>query len=198
MRVQPGPLLAGGEVDVGLAPSARGHSSSRPRSKPARAQPVLPGQVARVLDAHPPLLGQSTRNSPPNDQNAWPPSVASGSWSSRITRRPASASSAVATSPASPAPTTITSASIWLSNQAAGPRCSREARSSLVRSTWSRAGWAAGPTPSVDRVRQQAQPITLRELGPRPAAAPEAWSFLAAELPLLGTGRRGRGALVVS
>src|SRR3954464_2995464 len=49
---------------------------------------------------------------PPSDQNAWPPKEASGSWSSRITRRPASASSAVATRPASPAPTTMTSASI--------------------------------------------------------------------------------------
>src|SRR5205823_10171232 len=41
----------------------------------------------------------------------WPPSHGSGSWSSRITRRPASASSAVATSPARPPPTTITAAS---------------------------------------------------------------------------------------
>src|SRR3954447_16793486 len=56
--------------------------------------------------------GLSTNMSPPSDQNAWPPKLASGSWSSRITRRPASASSAVATSPASPAPTTRTSASI--------------------------------------------------------------------------------------
>src|SRR3954454_12672009 len=56
--------------------------------------------------------GLSTNISPTSDQNAWPPKVASGSWSSRITRRPASASSAVATRPASPAPTTTTSASI--------------------------------------------------------------------------------------
>src|SRR5215211_2589233 len=56
--------------------------------------------------------GLSTNITPPSDQNAWPPRLASGSWSSRITRRPASASSAVATRPASPAPTTITSASI--------------------------------------------------------------------------------------
>src|SRR4051794_41150008 len=56
--------------------------------------------------------GLSTNISPPSDQNAWPPRLASGSWSSRITRRPASASSAVATRPASPAPTTMTSASI--------------------------------------------------------------------------------------
>src|SRR4051794_22019113 len=57
--------------------------------------------------------GESTRNRPPNDQYAWPPSDASGSWSTRITRRPASASSAVATRPARPAPTTMTSASMF-------------------------------------------------------------------------------------
>src|SRR4051794_30797119 len=56
--------------------------------------------------------GLSTSISPPSDQNAWPPKLASGSWSRTITRRPASASSAVATRPASPAPTTMTSASI--------------------------------------------------------------------------------------
>src|SRR5215210_2501244 len=56
--------------------------------------------------------GLSTSISPPSDQNAWPPRLPSGSWSSRSTRRPASASSAVATRPASPAPTTMTSASI--------------------------------------------------------------------------------------
>ena len=49
------------------------------------------------------------RKSPPKDQKAWPPSEASGSWSTRTTRLPASASSAVATRPASPAPTTTTS-----------------------------------------------------------------------------------------
>ena len=76
--------------------------------------------------------GLATRNRPPNDQKAWPPRFDSGSWSSSSTRRPARASSAVAVSPASPAPTTIASASIWLSNQATGPRCSREVRSSLV------------------------------------------------------------------
>ena len=54
--------------------------------------------------------GLSTSISPPSDQNAWPPSDASGSWSTTMTLRPASASSAAATSPASPAPTTIASA----------------------------------------------------------------------------------------
>src|SRR6476469_1515404 len=54
--------------------------------------------------------GLSTRNRPPKDQNAWPPKEASGSWSTTITWRPASASSAVATRPARPAPITMTSA----------------------------------------------------------------------------------------
>src|SRR6476469_6165939 len=54
--------------------------------------------------------GLSTRNRPPKDQNAWPPKEAAGSWSTRITWRPASASSAVATRPARPAPITMTSA----------------------------------------------------------------------------------------
>src|SRR3954447_11383844 len=56
--------------------------------------------------------GLSTSISPPSDQNACPPKDASGSWSRRMTLRPASASSAVATRPASPAPTTMASASI--------------------------------------------------------------------------------------
>ena len=56
--------------------------------------------------------GEFTKNSPPNDHQAWPPSDCSGSWSSSSTRRPASAASAAAASPASPAPTTITSASM--------------------------------------------------------------------------------------
>jgi hypothetical protein len=53
-------------------------------------------------------------NKPPSDQNACPPKDTSGSWSSSITRFPASASSAHATSPASPAPTTMTSVSMAL------------------------------------------------------------------------------------
>src|SRR4051794_2893019 len=56
--------------------------------------------------------GLSTRNSPPRDQNAWPPRLCSGSCSTMTTRRPASASSAAATSPARPAPTTTASASV--------------------------------------------------------------------------------------
>jgi hypothetical protein len=67
--------------------------------------------------------GLATRNRPPNDQKAWPPRFDSGSWSSSSTRRPARASSAVAASPASPAPTTIASASIWSSNQATAAQC---------------------------------------------------------------------------
>src|SRR4051794_38115254 len=55
--------------------------------------------------------GLSTSISPPSDQNAWPPNEASGSWSRRMTLRPAPASSTVATRPASPAPMTMASVS---------------------------------------------------------------------------------------
>src|SRR3954468_10638607 len=56
--------------------------------------------------------GLSTRNSPPRDQNAWPPRLCSGSCSTTTTRRPASASSAAATSPARPPPTRTASVSV--------------------------------------------------------------------------------------
>jgi hypothetical protein len=53
--VQPRPLLAGGEVEVGLRPAPR------PRVLGAvelgAAHPVLLGELAGVLDAHAPLLG---------------------------------------------------------------------------------------------------------------------------------------------
>src|SRR4051794_38749301 len=55
--------------------------------------------------------GESTKNKPPNDHHAWPPRDCSPSCSTSRTRRPASASSAVAANPARPAPTTMTSAS---------------------------------------------------------------------------------------
>src|SRR3982074_3482025 len=55
--------------------------------------------------------GESTTNSPPNDQKAWPPRLCSPSWSTTMTRLPASAISVAATRPARPPPTTITSAS---------------------------------------------------------------------------------------
>src|SRR5580692_773907 len=91
----------------------RGHSSS------GRSKPAVPSQSCQASSRESwiPMRrcsGLSTKNSPPNDQNAWPPSEASGSWSSSSTLRPASHSSAVATSPARPAPTTITSALLWL------------------------------------------------------------------------------------
>src|SRR6478672_6252804 len=56
--------------------------------------------------------GVSTRKRPPRLQNACPPRDCSPSWSTRITRRPASATSAAAVSPARPWPTTMTSASM--------------------------------------------------------------------------------------
>src|SRR3954451_9352667 len=81
----------------------------------ARSKPAVPNQSCRASSSESwtrrrRCSGESTRNSPPKDHHACPPSDASGSWSTRITRLPASASSAVATRPASPAPTTTTSA----------------------------------------------------------------------------------------
>src|SRR4051812_20960667 len=77
--------------------------------------------------------GLSTNISPPSDQNACPPKLASGSWSSRMTRRPASASSAVAARPASPAPTTMTSASIRLDAEDLRERGAAHVELALVR-----------------------------------------------------------------
>ena len=55
LGVQPRALLAGGEVDVGLGPAARPLVLGT--VEPGRAEPVLPGQLARVVDPHPALLG---------------------------------------------------------------------------------------------------------------------------------------------
>ena len=108
--VEPLALLAGGELDVRLRPLARPRVLGRGRSRRSRASPGAQSSGESWIRTRR-CSGVSTRNRPPSDQNAWPPSEASGSWSSRITRRPALTSSAVATSPASPAPTTMTSAS---------------------------------------------------------------------------------------
>src|SRR5699024_3611544 len=56
--------------------------------------------------------GESTRNSPPKLHQAWPPRSCSPSRSSSSTRRPPSAISVADTSPARPAPTTITSVAV--------------------------------------------------------------------------------------
>ena len=88
----------------------RGHMSSA-RSKPAV---VIQSRWASSRESRMPsrrCSGVSTKNSPPSDQNACPPRLCSPSWSSTDTRRPASAASAAATSPARPEPTTMTSAS---------------------------------------------------------------------------------------
>ena len=72
--------------------------------------------------------GLSTKNRPPSDQKAWPPSEFSPSCSRMITRLPASPSSAAATSPARPPPTMIASAcsamSAPLNRSASNVRCS--------------------------------------------------------------------------
>src|ERR1700691_2241168 len=66
--------------------------------------------------------GLSTRNSPPNDQKAWPPRLCSPSWSTTMTRFPASAISVAATRPANPPPTTIASASSAMMSAPHSPR----------------------------------------------------------------------------
>jgi len=53
-RVQPRSLLSAGPVDVGLRPAARPLVLGP--VEPGRAQPVLPGELARVPDPHPALL----------------------------------------------------------------------------------------------------------------------------------------------
>src|SRR5665213_1762615 len=55
LSVQPGALLAGGEVDIGLGPAPRPRVLGPVES--CRAEPVLPGQLARVVDPHAALLG---------------------------------------------------------------------------------------------------------------------------------------------
>ena len=62
MPVQPGALLAGREVDVGLRPAARPLVLGPVEAR--RAQPVLPRELARVADAHPPLLGAVDEEEP--------------------------------------------------------------------------------------------------------------------------------------
>ena len=88
----------------------RGQWSSG-RSNPAVPIQSCSASSQRVVDAAAAAArASSTKNSPPNDQNAWPPSELR-LLVDQDHARPASASSAVAARPASPAPTTITSAS---------------------------------------------------------------------------------------
>jgi hypothetical protein len=78
------------------------------------AQPVLQRELDRVPDAEPPLLGAADEKQAPSDQNAWPPRLLRFSCSTTRTRHPAFTSSWMATRPARPAPTTITSGSSML------------------------------------------------------------------------------------
>src|SRR4051794_4574738 len=120
---------------------ARAHrcgQRSAGRSPSRRSKPAVPSQScqASAAPSRMPIRrcsGESTRKSPPNDQKAWPPRLASLSWSTRTTRRPASASSAVAARPARPAPTTIASASNGLLRGALDPERRGEGREGLLR-----------------------------------------------------------------
>ena len=113
MAVQPGPLLPRGELDVGARP-LRPPSASSSSSRSNAALPCQSFQASSKESLTPirRCSGLSTRNRPPNDQNACPPRLAAFSWSTSATFLPRLVSSWVATSPARPAPTTITSASI--------------------------------------------------------------------------------------
>src|SRR4051812_43485372 len=93
---------------------ARAHLLPQESSSSSRSNWALPCQSLQASsnESRTPsrrCSGVSTRNSPPNDQNAWPPRLAALSWSTRATRLPAVTSSWVAARPARPAPTTITS-----------------------------------------------------------------------------------------
>ena len=101
-RRQPRALLAGREVDVGFAPSAAA-SGPAGRSKPAVPSQSCHASSRESLIRIRRCSGLSTMKSPPRDQNACPPSEASGSCSTRITRLPASTSSAVGHEPGQPA-----------------------------------------------------------------------------------------------
>ena len=130
-RVQPGPLLRRGEVDVRLGPPVRpvvlAGGVIDPAVEAGAAEPVLPGQLAGVLDAQAPLLGRAHQEQAAEGPERLTAQVRLGLLVQQQYPPAASASSAVATRPASPAPTTITSLS-------AMPPCSLGPRVwSLVR-----------------------------------------------------------------
>ncbi len=62
--VQPGTLLAGREVDVRLGPLPRPDVLVVEAVEAGGSQPVLPRQLERVLDPHPPLLGRVDEEQP--------------------------------------------------------------------------------------------------------------------------------------
>ncbi len=62
LGVQPGPLLAGREVDVGLGPATR--PGVLLAVETGGALPVLEGELAAVLDPHPPLFGRVDEEQP--------------------------------------------------------------------------------------------------------------------------------------
>ena len=62
--VQPGALLAGGEVDVRLGPAPRPDVLVVEAVEAGGAQPVLPGELDGVLDPHPALLGRVDEEQP--------------------------------------------------------------------------------------------------------------------------------------
>ena len=99
MRVQPWPHLAGGEVDKGFGDLARPEILAAGRTAPSPSSPAsASARLSRMRMRR--CSGLSTKNRPPSDQKAWPPSEFSPSCSRMMTLLPASPSSAAATSPA--------------------------------------------------------------------------------------------------
>ena len=72
MLVQPGALLAGGEVDVRLGPAARPVVLLAVELRRCRASPAGRARGESLMPIRR-CSGVSTRNSPPSDQNACPP-----------------------------------------------------------------------------------------------------------------------------
>src|SRR3954467_6356214 len=155
---------------------------SRGQWSDARSKPAVPNQSCRASSRESctrsrRCSGESMRNRPPKLHQAWPPRDASGSCSRRMTRLPASASSAVATRPASPAPTTTTSVSLLLdalsvltgATLAGGPR-----RPPSPRRATRPARTGPPPDGPLERQHQAAQrPHDQQQRGPDPRGAAE-------------------------
>ena len=87
--VQVGALLAGGELDVRLRPLPRPVVLALPVELAEPSQSCSASSRESLIPSRR-CSGESTRKSPPSDQNACPPRLARFSWSSTSTRLPAS------------------------------------------------------------------------------------------------------------
>ena len=110
LLIQPGTLFARREVDIGLGPAAR--PKILVAVEAGRAEPVLPGEIAAVADAHAALLGRVDEEQSAERPERLAAEVLLAFLIEDDHPPAASASSAAATRPASPAPTTMASASM--------------------------------------------------------------------------------------